>query len=301
MSLIVTGSVGIDSVETPSGRVDEVLGGSAVYFCAAARFFGPVRLLAAVGGDFPERFERLLALPEVDLSGLEKRPASRTFRWHGRYHADLNRRDTVKVELNVLAEKLPRVPEHYRDSQYIFLANTHPEGQIELLEQFPDRRLVVADTMDLWVHKERQGLEKLLRRIDGLVLNDAEARMLSGLENLVQAAEAIQKMGPRFVVIKKGEHGALLRWGEWVAALPAWPSDRVVDPTGAGDSFAGAMMGVLAAAGENWPNQLLRAVAVGTVVASFTIESFSLNRLLEITRQDVDQRLAQYRAMLTVD
>jgi sugar/nucleoside kinase (ribokinase family) len=303
MSLIVTGSIGIDRVETPTGTVDEVLGGSASYFAATASFFGPVRLLAAVGGDFPRRFVQVYRHFKIDLAGLEARAASKTFRWSGKYHANMNTRDTLAVELNVLAEKLPAVPKSYRDSQYVFLANTHPAGQWELLANFPRHRLVVADTMDLWINNEKPALLKLLRKLDGLVLNDSEAQLLTGETNLLRAAAAVTRLGPRFVVVKKGEHGALLVRGSDCVALPAWPSPKVIDPTGAGDSFAGGMMGYLAATKPRslTPAVLTKAVAYGTVAASFTIEDFSLGRLLTLTRLQIDARLRRYAAMLRID
>ena len=300
MSLIVTGSIGIDRVETPSGNVDEVLGGSASYFSAAASFFGPVRLVGAVGGDFPKRFLKVYEHFKVDLAGLETRPQSKTFRWTGRYHQDLNVRDTLSVQLNVLAERLPAVPAAFRDSRYIFLANTHPAGQLELLANFPKHRLTVADTMDLWINNERPTLLKLLKKIDGLVLNDSETKLLTGESNLLCGAQAVMRMGPRFVVVKKGEHGALLVSKQGAVALPAWPTPRVIDPTGAGDSFAGGMMGYLASLRANAlaPAALKRAIAYGTVAASFTIEDFSLGRLMKLKRRQIDQRLHQYAAML---
>ena len=314
MSLIVTGSIGIDSIETPHASAQDVLGGSAIYFAAAASFFTPVRLVAAVGDDLPSDLLDPLTQFDVDLAGLERRAGSRTFRWHGRYRQDMNGRDTLGVELNVLAEALPPVPEAYRDSRYVFLANTHPAGQLALLERFPQAELVVADTMDLWIENEQDVLLELLRRVDGLVLNYEESFQLTGKTNLVRAAEAILDLGPRFVVIKKGEHGAFLlhRSGdeEDVAALPAFAARDVVDPTGAGDTFAGGMLGYLAAAGgergegregshgEATFEQLRRAIAYGTVVASFTIEAFSLERLAQISRDDIDARLDRFSQML---
>ena len=300
MALIVTGSIGIDSIHTPTGSVDNVLGGSCVYFAAAASFFGPVRLVGAVGEDFPDQFLETFAEFEVDLVGLERRVGSKTFRWRGKYHEDMNNRDTLKVDLNVLAEALPPVPESYRDSRYIFLANTHPGGQLELLSRFPDRDLAVADTMDLWIESERSTLLELLRRIDGLVLNDSEARMLTEHTNLILAAEKILDLGLTFVVIKKGEHGAMLFHKQGVVTLPAYPARDVIDPTGAGDSFAGAMMGYLATAGDTSLRGLRQALAYGTVLASFNIEAFSINRLRQIDRQQIDQRYAAYKAMLSL-
>lgn len=300
MPLIVTGSIGIDSIEAPTGHANDVLGGSSIYFAAAASFFGPVRLVGAVGEDFPEHFLDTFRHFKVDLAGLETRRGSKTFRWRGKYHANMNVRETLDVKLNVLAEKLPPVPAHYADSQYVFLANTHPAGQLALLKNFPKRKLAIADTMDLWIETQRDALLELIGRIDGLVLNDSEAIMLTEKTNLIAAAEEILGLGPKFVVIKKGEHGSLLVHGHGTIALPAYPAKHVVDPTGAGDSFAGGVLGHLAATHDVTLAGLRRAMAYGTVVASYTIEAFSLGRLTQISRQDVDRRLEEYRSMLHI-
>jgi len=301
MSLIVTGSVGIDTVETPDGqRADEVLGGSSIYFAAGASFFAPVRLVAAVGEDFPEHLRAQFKKFDVCTDGLEQRAGSKTFRWHGRYHENMNDRDTIAVELNVLGEDLPPVPEHYRDSKYVFLANTHPAGQLALLDRFPDRKLVVADTMDLWIDTEPDLLKQLLAKIDGFVLNDAEAKQLTGESNVVKAADKVLAMGPTFVIVKKGEHGAILRHKEGTGVLPAFPADAVVDPTGAGDSFASGMMGYLCAEDDVSVPAIKRAMAYGTVVASYTIEKFSTQRLEEIDRKAIDARLNDFAGHLSI-
>ncbi len=298
MPLIVTGSIGIDTIHAPTGSATDVLGGSCIYFAAAASFFGPVRLVAAVGDDFPDRHIDTFKHFKLDLAGLERRAGSKTFRWKGKYHENMNNRETLEVDLNVLAEHLPPVPDQYRDSQYVFLANTHPAGQLELLASFPKRTLAVADTMDLWIETERETLLKLLKQIDGLVLNDAEAIMLTEETNAVRAADAVLKLGPKFVVVKKGEHGALLRHGDGHAVLPAYPARDVIDPTGAGDTFAGGMMGYIATTGDSSIAGLRRAMAYGTMVASFNVEAFSLDRLKQIQRQDIDKRLGQYSQMM---
>jgi sugar/nucleoside kinase (ribokinase family) len=295
MSLLVTGSIGIDTVEAPGGKVTDVLGGSSIYFAWAASFYSPVRLVGVVGEDCPPDFlAPLRGNPRIDLGGLEVRKGSRTFRWHGRYHADMNTRDTVSVELNVLAERGPVIPPAFRDSRYVFLANTHPALQAELLGQLSAPRLVVADTMDLWIQGEPKALRGLLGRLDGLVLNDSEARLLAGESNLVAAGRKVRKMVKGFVVLKKGEHGSLLFSGDEVCPMPGYPTERVVDPTGAGDSFAGAMMGYLASQDRHDLATLRRAVACGTVTASFGLEDFSLNRFLRTTREEIDERLGQF-------
>jgi sugar/nucleoside kinase (ribokinase family) len=301
LSLIVTGSIGIDTIHAPTGQADNVLGGSAIYFAAAASYWSPVRLVAAVGDDFPDDLEKPFHAFDIDLAGLEKRAGSKTFRWTGKYLDNMNDRETLSVELNVLAEELPPVPDGFRGSSHVFLANTHPAGQLALRKQFGDARLVVADTMDLWIETQRATLLELLQQIDGLVLNDAEAFLLTEQRNPVVAGREILKLGPKFVVIKKGEHGALLVHADGEAALPAFPAADVVDPTGAGDTFGGGMMGYLAAhdAVGDFAS-LIKAMAAGTVVASFNIEQFSLDRLLDLKRDDIDARLKQYAAMLAV-
>ena len=298
MSLLVTGSIGIDTVESPSGTVEDVLGGSSIYFACAASFFSPVRLVGVVGDDCPGDFLKPLEdNPRIDMGGLEVRKGSKTFRWHGRYHEDVNERDTVAVDLNVLAEAGATIPEQFRDSPYVFLANTHPDLQGEMVDQLTDPVLVVADTMDLWITTERDSLMRLLGRIGGFVLNDSEAKLLTGKPNVVAAGREIARTVAGFVVVKKGEHGALLFTDEQVFAYPAYPSVDVVDPTGAGDSFAGAMMGHLATEGRSDGDALRRAIAYGTVTASFTLEDFSLNRLIAIDVNDIENRLHQFEEL----
>jgi sugar/nucleoside kinase (ribokinase family) len=291
MSLLVTGSIGIDTVETPFGRRDNVVGGSAIYFAYAASFFTPVRLVGVVGDDAPHTFFDIFKGRDVDTSGLEIRRGSKTFRWHGSYLKDLNSAETVEVDLNVLAERAPKIPENFRDSKYVFLANTHPALQQQMLEHLPSSQLVVADTMNLWIQTERHELGKLLKRIHGLVLNDGEARLLTEKDNLILAAREVLKMGPKFVAIKKGEHGSLMCTEDELFVLPAYPAEQVIDPTGAGDSFAGGMMGHLATHGNFSASTIKKALAFGTVVASFTIADFSLAGLQKATRADIDARV----------
>jgi sugar/nucleoside kinase (ribokinase family) len=303
--LVVTGTVGIDTIEAPTGRAESVLGGSCTYFSAAASFYGPVRMVAAVGEDFPpEHLATLAHFRAIDASGLEVRKGSKTFRWGGKYLDNMDHRETVFTDLNVLIEAPPAVPEGFTGSDYVFLANMHPGLQAQMLARFPRRRLAVADTMDLWINTARPDLEKLLKQVDGLVLNYDEAELFTGLRNPVAAARRILTMGPRFVVVKKGEHGALLIHRDGLGALPAYPAEKVVDPTGAGDSFAGGMMGAIAsgaAAGRAGSfDQLLRALAHGTVVASFNIEAFSLDRLKTLKRTELNKRYAEYLKMLRV-
>ena len=303
MSLLVTGTVGIDTVHTPAGSVERVPGGSCAYFAAAASFHAPVRLVAAVGGDWPGEHRRLLeGFANLSMEGLEVRPAGTTFAWGGRYLDDMNRRETLFTELGVLAEDPPSVPAAYRDSDIIFLANTHPTEQAAMLAQLPARRLVVADTMDLWIKTTRPELEALLARVDGLMLNDSEARQLTDMGNAISAGRKILQLGPSFVVVKKGEHGCILVHRDGVAALPAFPAEaeHVVDPTGAGDRFAGGFMGHIASAGQADFRTIQAALAWGTVTASFTIEAFSLDRLARLTRREIDQRMKAFQAAVRV-
>jgi cytidine kinase len=299
MSLLVTGSIGLDTVETPAGKRDNILGGSAVYFAYAASFFTPVRLVGVVGEDFPVTSFDGFQGREVDTTGLEIRKGSKTFRWHGSYVKDLNEAVTVEVDLNVLAERAPKIPSQFLESKYIFLANTHPVLQQEMLRSLKSPKLIVADTMNLWIQTERVELVKLLSHIHGLVLNDGEARLLTEKKNLIAAAQAVLKLGPKFVVIKKGEHGCLLCTQNDTFVLPAFPADKVVDPTGAGDSFAGGMMGYLATQGTFSASTIKRALAFGTVVASYTIADFSLAGLQSTTRDHIDQRWHEFKQAMS--
>jgi sugar/nucleoside kinase (ribokinase family) len=299
VSLLVVGTVGIDSIETPAGVARDVLGGSATYFAYAASFFTKVYLLSVVGEDFPPRYRELLARRGIDLSGLHVQPSGKTFRWHGIYSPDMNERQTMEVQLNVLKEFRPHVSPTGRGLPFAFLANASPQVQLATLEQLERPRLVVADTMDFWIQTEHEALAGLLRRITGLIVNDQEARLLSGESSVIRAAQQIHRMGPKFVVVKKSEHGALFFDGEATYVLPAFPTDRVVDPTGAGDSFAGGFMGWLASHGGDlsaW--SLKQAMAYGIVTASFTVEGFSVSRLEEIDRTAIEERMAQFRQMV---
>ena len=299
MSLLVTGSIGIDTVKTPYGRSEDCLGGSAIYFSMAASCFTSVRLVGVAGEDCPFDFGQVFAGRDVDLQGLERRGGSKTFRWHGTYSDSMNERTTDLVELNVLAESPPELPESYRDSQFVFLANTAPALQQQLLVQVDEPRLVVADTMNLWIANERPAFLKLLEQIDGLVLNKEEAVMLSGRDNLVAAAREILHLGPKFVLIKKGEHGVLmLTAADDRFVLPAYPTEAIKDPTGAGDAFAGGMMGYLAACQSAALDDLKRAIAYGTVVASIAIEDFSVNALAQVDKSTIDERYHQLQDIM---
>jgi sugar/nucleoside kinase (ribokinase family) len=298
MSLLVVGSIALDSVETPTRRRDNVLGGSAVFFSYAASFFAPVALVGAVGEDWPQEHTQLLARRRIDTSGLKVLPGGKTFRWRGKYLPNMNDRETLEVQLNVLQTFDPDLSPEFRRSKFLFLANGSPALQSKVLDQVSDAALTVADTMDLWINVQREEVLAVLRRIDGLVLNDSEAKLLSGEENLVRAGQKVLGMGPRFVIIKKGEHGAMFFGQHETYVLPAYPTPDVVDPTGAGDSFAGAMMGRLAEQDNFEPRTLKEAMAYGIVLASFTVEDFSLDRLQQIDRAEIDRRMATYRQMM---
>jgi sugar/nucleoside kinase (ribokinase family) len=292
MPLLVTGSIGIDTVTTPYGVSENCIGGSAVYFSMAASFFTSVRLIGAVGSDCPFDLAEVFAGRNVDLAGLERRNLSKTFRWKGSYHDTMNEAITENVELNVLAEDPPAVPEQYKDSKFVFLANTAPALQHQLLEQIESPTFVAADTRNFWIVGHLDPLKALLKKIDCLIINEDEARALAADRNLVRAGRKILDMGPRVVIIKKGESGSMMCDAEGQTfILPAWPSAEVKDPTGAGDSFAGALMGYLAKSRKTDFASLKTAIAYGTVVSSFTISDFSLQGLISINKSDIDNRL----------
>ena len=303
MKLVVTGTIGIDTVQTPRAKREGVSGGSAAYFAAAASQLCPVRLVAVVGGDWPTEHHSILkSFSGVCLDGLESRTNSRTFAWGGKYFEDVNRRETLFTEVGVLQEEPPRVPAAYADSELVFLGNTHPSVQLGFVDQFPKRKLVVADTMDLWIRTANPELSALLQRVDGLIVNDSEAAELTGVRNAISAGRKILDMGPKFVVVKKGEHGAILIHSEGSAVIPAFPIDdaNVVDPTGAGDSFAGGFMGYLAREGRFDFASLQKAMAYGTVVASFSLEAFGLDRMRTLKFDEITKRLAQFQQMARV-
>jgi sugar/nucleoside kinase (ribokinase family) len=297
-TLLVVGSIAFDSIETPNGSVDDALGGSATFFSYAASFFTSPRLVGVVGEDFPDEHRRLFAHRGIDTAGLVTQ-SGKTFRWRGRYHQDMNTRDTLEVHLNVFGTFDPQLPERFRDSSHVFLANGSPTLQARVLDQIQRPQLVLADTMDLWIDTQRNDLLRLLPRVDGLLLNDSEAKLLTGDDNMVRAGQAVRRMGPKFVILKKGEHGALLISADGAYVLPAYPTEDVIDPTGAGDSFAGGILGYLASDSTPPPGRLRRAMAYGTVVASLTVEGFGLDRLRRTERKEIDTRLENYRNMLS--
>ncbi len=299
MPLCVVGSVALDSVETPTEKRENVLGGSAVFFSYAASFFTTVRLAGVVGEDWPPQFSYLLQARGIDTSGLQVVAGGKTFRWRGKYLKNMNDRETLDLQLNVLGSFDPLLPEPYRRSKFLFLANGSTVHQLKALDQCTGASLVVADTMDHYIRTEPEGLKTLCKRIDGLVMNDSEAKLLTGDDNLVRAGHAVRAMGPRFVVIKKGEHGAMFFSQHETYVLPAYPTPEVVDPTGAGDSFAGGMMGYLAEQDNFDPKTLKEALAYGILIASFTVEDFSLDRLRTIQREDLEPRMEENKRKLS--
>jgi sugar/nucleoside kinase (ribokinase family) len=292
-SLLVVGSVGLDTVETRSGKRAEVLGGAASYFSAAASFLCPVRMVAVVGTDFPESHAQFLEGRGVDLAGLERAPG-RTFRWSGVYAPDFSTRTTLLTELNVFQDFRPKLPAAWGTSEYVFLANIDPVLQLGVLEQAGNPRFVACDTMNFWISGKRPELLRLLERVDMLLLNDEEARQLSGEANLPAAARAIRKLGPSAVVIKRGDAGALLFHEGGVFAAPAFPLEDVVDPTGAGDSFAGGFMGWLAREGDTSPATIRTAMILGSSLASFCVEDFSLDRFRRLDLSQIRERFSAF-------
>lgn len=293
MSILVVGSVAFDTIETPNGRADEVLGGSAAYFAVAASYFAPVKLVAVVGDDFPAHERAFLASRDIDLTGLTM-SKGRTFRWTGRYHEDMNVRDTLDLQLNVFSDFSPVLPDGFRDAPLVFLANINPGLQAGVLDQLTRPQLIACDTISHWIEGARPELEALLKKVDMFVINDEEARLLSGERNVVRAARKILEMGPRTLLIKRGEYGVLLFSPNSVFAVPAYPLEEVFDPTGAGDSFAGGFLGYLAHVNDLSEASLRKAIVYGSVVASFVVEDFSLRRLRTLTRDDIERRYRQF-------
>jgi len=293
MSVLVVGTVAFDSIEAPSGSVERVLGGSASYFALGASFFAPVRIVGVIGEDFPQDYLDLFTQRGIDIEGI-KRERGETFHWRGRYHEDINVRDTIELHLNVLAGFEPQLPENYRDAEYVFLGNIDPVMQLEVLNQIRHMKLVICDTMDYWIRESPEELKKVLQRIEMLVINDSEARLLSGYSNIVQAARAILRMGPKMILIKRGEYGVLQFSDSSVFATPAYPLEEVFDPTGAGDSFAGGLMGQLARSGDLSQGSLRRAIVYGSVVASFTVEDFGVKRLTDTSLPEIEDRYQKF-------
>ena len=296
MSILCVGSVALDSVETPFGKADRVLGGSAVYFSAAATVFNPVQLVGVVGDDYPVDELRFLEERGADLSGIEH-ASGKSFFWAGRYHYDLNTRDTLDTQLGVFAEFEPKIPDSFRDARFVFLGNIDPALQHDVLNQVTAPEVVACDTMNFWIEGAREPLLELLGRVRILMVNDEEVRQLAGQANLLKAARWVQDQGPEIVVVKKGEHGAILFTDDWMFHVPGFPLEEVFDPTGAGDSFAGGFMGHLARSGEVTPATLRQAIVFGSALGSFACERFSVERLQELHTDDVAARVEEFRRL----
>lgn len=300
LRLLVVGSVALDTLETPFGVAEDALGGSATYFSVAASTLAPVRVVAVVGEDFPSEHLATLAARTIDLTGLQKEPG-RTFRWSGRYGYDLNQAITLDTQLNVFEKFDPQLPAAYADSDIVFLANIHPALQLKVLDQVSDARFTGADTMNFWIEGERDAVEAVFRRVDCVTINEAEARQFAGEANLFKAARAIAELGPEYVVIKRGEYGALLWHDEEIFFAPAFPLEEVYDPTGAGDTFAGGLFGYLAATSTIDPAAVRHGIVVGSVLASYTVQDFSLGRLLQVGRPQIVERMDRFHAMTHLD
>lgn len=296
MSILVVGSVAYDTVETPFGRAERVLGGSASFFSVAASFFTPVNLVGVVGDDFGEAQLAAFRGRPIDIEGLE-RMAGKTFHWQGKYSYDLNSRDTIRTDLNVFEHFKPKIPPAYKHSRHVFLGNIDPVLQREVVQQVERPRLVACDTMNFWISGRLAELKQTLGLVDVLLINDAEARELSGEWNIVKAARAIRALGPRTLVVKKGEHGVLMFSDQGSFAAPAYPLEDVFDPTGAGDTFAGGFLGYLAGSENLDEDTLRRAVIMGSTLASFCVEAFSLDRLLALKRAEIDDRFRLFKRL----
>ncbi|MDA8217266.1 MAG: PfkB family carbohydrate kinase [Dehalococcoidales bacterium] len=293
-SVLVVGSVAFDDIETPFGLAHDTLGGSATYFSLAASTYGTVNLVAVVGEDFPARHVGTLQEKGVDTSGLQVREG-KTFRWAGRYEYDLNTAHTLDTQLNVFADFHPHLPERYRDSGFVFLANIDPELQIEVLSQVPRAKLRVMDTMNFWIERRREHLTKAISLVDIVLMNEAEVRQFAGTYSLVAAARQVLALGPKALVVKKGEYGAVLFADSGYFAAPAYPLEEVKDPTGAGDSFAGGFVGYLSSVSEITDDAIRRAIVHGSVIASFTVEDFGVGRLVSLTSEEVSVRYREIR------
>ena len=289
MAVLVVGSTAFDTIETPHGKRERCLGGSATYFSLAAKLFTTVKMVSVVGEDFPDEHRELFATHGVDTEGLETKPG-KTFAWSGRYSADMNSRDTLDVALNTFGDFQPVLPESYQGTKFVFLANGAPGTQASVLDQIDASAFSVSDTMDLWIDTARDELGAVLRRVDGLILNDEETKMLTGESNLIRAGRKVLEMGPKLVIIKKGEHGSFLFSNYFQYALPAYPTDQVVDPTGAGDSFAGGFMGFIAECDSLSLWNMKRAMAYGTICASLNVEGFGVDNLVAATRNQLERR-----------
>jgi sugar/nucleoside kinase (ribokinase family) len=303
MSLIVIGTMAFDAIETPFGKSNKIVGGAATYIAwSASNFTRPIKQISVVGGDFPMEEMKLLEARGVSMEGVQVKQDERSFFWSGKYHLDMNTRDTLDTQLNVLANFEPVVPDSYQDCEFLMLGNLSPHIQLSVIKQLRERpKLVAMDTMNFWMDTAMNDLEKVLAKIDVLIINDSEARQLSGQFSLVKAAKEITKMGPKYLVIKKGEHGALLFYDGSVFSAPALPLEDVFDPTGAGDTFAGGFMGHIARTKDLSFDNMKRGLIVGSAMASFCVEKFGTTRLKEITASDIEKRMQQFKDLVSFD
>ena len=300
--LVIVGTVAFDAIETPFGKTDKILGGAATYIgLAASQFNADGAIVSVVGGDFPEKYIAMLKNNNLDVSGLEIIKEGKTFFWSGKYRNDMNSRDTLATELNVLENFQPKVPESYKDAEVVMLGNLHPLVQLSVIEQMESPKLVVLDTMNFWMDNTLAELKQVIAKVDVITINDEEARQLTGEYSLVVAAEKIREMGPTYVVIKKGEHGALLFHNEDIFFAPALPLEEVFDPTGAGDTFAGGFTGYLAKTGDYSFENMKNAIIYGSALASFCVEKFGTERLESLTKKEVHKRLKQFQSLTQFD
>ena len=300
MSILVVGSVALDSVQTPFGKVEDALGGSATYFAAAASMYTSTKLVAVVGDDFPQEHVDFLRSRQVDLEGLQ-RVEGKTFRWKGRYDYDLNTAQTLDTQLNVFATFHPQLPDNFRDAEFVFLANIDPELQAEVAKQIRKPRLIALDTMNYWIDYKKDALTNALSLADIVLMNEAEAREYGTTFSILRAARKIMALGPRAVIIKKGEHGAFMFTANSIFFAPAFPLENVFDPTGAGDSFAGGFIGYLARTGDLSEANMRRAVMYGSAMGSFAVEKFSTERLMTLTRPEIDARIRELKQLVTFE
>ena len=303
MSLLAIGTVAFDNIETPFGRAEKVVGGAATYITLAASYFTDrLKIVSVIGDDFPQQELDFMASRGIDLDGLQVKEGEKSFFWAGKYHDNLNDRDTLDTQLNVLADFKPVLPENYKDAEYLMLGNLTPSVQSEVIEQLNNRpKFIALDTMNFWMDTAMESLLQVLKKIDGLIINDEEARQLSGEHSLVKAAEVIHGMGPKHLVIKKGEHGALLFEGGKVFFAPALPLAEVFDPTGAGDTFAGGFMGYIARTGDLSFENMKRAVIYGSAMASFCVEKFGIERMKELNNKAINKRIARFVDLVNFD
>lgn len=297
--VLIVGSVALDSVQTPSGKAERALGGAATYSSVAASFFAPVRIVGVVGEDFPQEHIAFLQSHSIDTQGLQVVPGGKTFHWAGTYEGDMNQANTLATELNVFQDFRPELPADYRSSEFVFLANIDPELQLKVLDQVPDAKLKAMDTMNFWISSKPDALKEVMKRVDVVFINDAELRQLTGTINLSKASRELHDLGPKYVIVKKGEHGAVMYCeDEMCFSAASYPLEEVADPTGAGDSFAGGFMGYVASTGHLSHDNLRKAVVYGSTMASYNVQDFSLNRFKRLTKAEITGRYNEFKRIV---